>query len=665
MTTNRVATTTVQYQVNQSSVAQVQQANQAVAASFASVQAAQAAFSADVLALNPQLAAAIDTSVVAPMQAASAATQNLIRDIGDLGRDIQAIPEPPMSAFGLSEDTGGGGSLTGSRRGLGALARLVGSQAGGGAISDAARFISLSAAFGGLGIAAGVLGLALHAVATGQEEATKTAQSYAAALGSIGTQTSADIQKNLDNLNAQKTAYTEGRGILKEYQTKLDALNKEYGNSLIGFNGIIKPLNDLNEEIYAATGGVYGLKDGMGNVIVNAGMLNSALDENQKSLDKTNAAIASDTTALNSQAVAANNAAAAAKQFSDDQVKAAQATIAINNMTAEQRDVKAKQDMADYDILQQRIEAGGLSVEAAQALRDQEEALLYDYRQLTEASNTYADSLKAVADRTQAVTNYFDAVTAEGGAMQKVVSAQQDLAAGAQDHADKLAQIQQDEQAKETADRQKAAQTAEDDQAKHLQKLADIDNQYAADHEAAVGNRDALANYKAIQTRDNATSKENAAYTLQEQQLQAHLNDQLAQERTAETKSENQENTSYTKRYNQLVQALNDAQVAESRAAGLAAAYQAQANANAQVAAVVHQDALYNIAASGGALVEQAFAGTMSRLAQIAAQYSAPTAYGLNNTGGNLLTSGYGNTTSVIRQIATQQINMMIQEANR
>jgi hypothetical protein len=386
------------------------------------------------------------------------------------------------------------------------------------------------------------------------------------------------------------------------------------------------------------------------------------------------------------------------------QVSDADRAVAISNMTADARKTQADAENNEVVVIGEYINAHHLSAAAVTELTNKQYDLIADVQMLTDVTHSYADSLADVQQRADAVKNMFDAITKEGEAMQKVAADQQAIAGAASDHADKLREIATTEQDKELQDRQKAAQQLEDDTAKHLQKLADISNQAASDHEADVGNRDALANYKDAQKADQAAQKENAAFTLQEQQQQAHLADTLAADAAAEQKQLASENSSYAKRNAQLVVSLNNDQVLESRAAGLELAYQRQANdaqltariqANAVVATVdqsahavrlnaeiAHQNAMSSAAYYGAATIETAFIQLMQRVVQIVGgALSSGGGFGLHNTGGNSLSGGNNSglpsyyesagafspfpTTSVIQQIVNAQINNMIREANR
>ncbi len=666
MTTNRSVNTSVGYTVNTQSVAAVQAANQQVAASFATVQGQAVQFSAAVLALNPQLATAINTSVVAPMQAASAATQNLIRDIGDLGNDIKAIPEPPMSAFGLAEDAGGGGGLGGARSGFRAAGGLVGAAAGGGSFREAGQLVTLVSVLGPLGLVAGGAAIALRAVTAAEQAETDA------------------IKARLDE---QRQAAHEVAALgAQEIIAKRDAAQKA-----LEIDQDVARQQTANAALYQLTIVSNPLKLGASIAGLDA-QTNAWNDE----LAKNNVAIAADQAQVNSFTDAINANAGAAVDAATRQQ-----TIAQHQLTDDE--LRQKVDQEDSQQRQTRIaelqREIAINRDDARIHADNHDTVVLlgeEYLKLTreleftsEVTDTYADGLKRVADQTQAISNFFDAVTADNEAIQRVIEAQNNLTQAESEHADKLREIATDEQAKEVADRAKAAQQAEEDQAKYLQKLAEIDAQYNADHEAAVGNRDALANYRAAQKRDDDTAKENATYTLQEQQLQAHLAQQLADDQAAQQKQIAAENLSYTRRNAQLVQALNNAQVEESRAAGLALAYQRQANDvqlneriranNASVvieqnantvaynAEVQHQQNMISAAYYGAATIETAFVNLMQRIVGIVGGAltggGGTTALGINNNGGNYLT-GYGSV-SAIQAIVNAQVANMVREANR
>lgn len=687
MTQNRTLTTTVAYQVagNQTVVnanAQIVSAMQQIPAASSQAAIAINAQIAAFNALNPQLVASaqvINTNTVAQQSAANATVQNTsalatqATQVQDLTALYAALDEQAKQAAldqqaaadaGANADAGGGGGLGGLRGGLRATGFLLGSEAGGQIPRAIGQAITLESAFGGVGVIVAGVALATRALTEAEQAAEKAETSRLAVLKEVAqvvaTSTNNELQARLQAAQTQLQVDQQRRESIAN--TKI-----EVGNFLRSLVDVTIP--QLDPEVQGK-----------------ATALKAALNEQDAALIADQARIDAYTAAIKNNATAANDAAVRLSVMAQNQLTDDQLRQKVDQEDSAQRQTRIAELQREIAINRDDAKIHADNADTVKLLGAEYLKLTRELEFTSEVTDTYADGLKRVADQTQAVSNYFDAITAEGQAEQKTAQARQDVAAAASDHADKLREITTTEQDKETADRQKAAQTAEDDTAKHLQKLAEIDAQYHADHEAAVGNRDALANYQAAQKRDDATSKENDNYTLQEQQLQTHLDQQLLDNKAAQQKQIDAENQSYTKRHNQLVQALNNAQVEESRAAGLALAYQRQANdvqlnerirANnvvvntdavahtaQETAAVVHQNALANIAYAGGAALESIFAGTMNRLAQIAAGASLPAAFGVNNNGGNYLTGG-GNNVSTIQAIVNAQVANMIREANR
>ncbi len=698
MATNRTVTTTVQYQVNQSSVAAVQAANNVVAGSFSAAQAKAAASFAQLSALSAQTFAAagvaVNTNLVAPMQAASAATQNVIRDIRSLAdiskQEIAKLPDPSGSAFGLPDDFGvSGGGGAGSALGKARMAAIalpgVGFQS---PIVLGLRAAELAADKTGaslsqVGLSFGIVGVALIAVKV-------AADAFAHSVEAGKT--------NLDGaLQAQNNYYHAVTKLTTE-QVNEDIEQRRKANQALQIQ-----INETQAALDAVRnrGGALGqlggaIAEGLG--VSPANQLKTQLDDLNKQFTANDLTAVRLTQGLAANAFAANDAAAAeeklaeARKAADDRITQteldrAHAAADAMKMTAAERQKEADSIEAEITALEEFQATLDSGSPAAKQLNVEITDLENRLTEITGVTHSWADTLADIDQRAESVNNLFDALTKEGEAEQKVAEARQAVADAATDHADKLRSIDADEADKEAADRAKAAQQAEDDQAKHLQKLADIDKQYATDHEAAVGNRDALANYQAAQKRDDATTKENEAYALQEQQLQAHLDDQLAQDRAAQQKQIAEENASYNKRNAQLIRALNDAQVEESRAAGRALAYQRQANdaqlnerirANNNVAAVQQnansalvsntiqtQSAILSAVYYGSSSVQTAFINLMGSLTQIVQSTTLTPYIGIGNPGGHSLIGGAGSPDSYIRGIVDNQVARMMRDANR
>lgn len=678
MTQNKNITATVGYQVNQASVQQAVAANQQVAASYANVNAAVATFSPAVLALNPQLA-----QIAASQQAVATANNQTAQSFNAVAVAVQGAIDAEDSASKARQaaflagggDSGGGSGLGGLRSGLRAGGFLLGSEAGGGVVRGLSQLVTLGSAFGVVGVAAGAAALAVRGYTDSLQASTERAKAFGDALEKAFSSTSGGIADFQQQTQAQIAADTAVRDALKkladaaqpQLAANLDNASQSIANFLnkaAGDGDLVKPVQDasISQEAYNAQVEDY----------------NKKIQLAQIALDAYNAA-------LGTNIVLTNDAAAADKKIDASQLELAHASADAMNMTADARRKEADSIEAHITALEEAKNDYYITGAAADTLNAEINSLENRLVAITDTTHSWADTLADIQQRADAVDNLFDANTKLGEAMQKTAAAEQDVTDAATEHADKLRGIAADEADKEAADRQKAAQQAEDDQAKHLQRLAEIDAQYNADHEAAVGNRDALANYQAAQKRDKDTSKENDAYTLQEQQLQAHLDDQLTQDRAAQQKQIDAENASYAKRNAQLIQALNTAQVEQSRAAGLALAYQRQANdaqlnerirANAVVETVqqaanivaqniqvVHHNAMANIAYAGGALVEQIFAGTMARLAALAADpFAGATASGSNP---NPFAGARAGADNYIRGIVNNQVARMMADANR
>jgi hypothetical protein len=105
-TSNRNATVTLNYTVNQASIAQATAANNQFAASISqglqsvSQQIAAMNLNTQQLAqVNAQLGTSFSANVTAPVNQASVSVKALIRDLGDLGNDIRDLPEPNLSSI--------------------------------------------------------------------------------------------------------------------------------------------------------------------------------------------------------------------------------------------------------------------------------------------------------------------------------------------------------------------------------------------------------------------------------------------------------------------------------------------------------------------------------------------------------------------------------------
>lgn len=626
-TSNQVVQTTLQWQLDKASLQETLAGNRALSDSLqqqvvvgdASItqqqQITEATLQASIAAQEQQASISL---LVDAVQKGEIATGDLVVQLNALGATKTQIDQVAAAMTNLSTaaDNGGGdgsgASLTGSRRGLMALGSLAGGSPG---LSDAARIVSVTAAFGPMGLAAGAAAIAVKAVTDAETARAKAAQDAADALKNIASGaaggTTESINKEIQQQQAQKSVLDDVQKSLSFYNEELKSAKTNLDRGQISQEEYTTVVGQIGDEVDKLTGGAVTASGGVVD-------LNKLLDDNKQSTDAVTIKIGGLNIELGTAAVAANNAAAALEKQSKLQVSVVGLIQKADQMTDDQRLAREKEIEREIELNREALGSGQLTGDAKAVILQQDRDLNIEYKSLITAQSTYAQGLLDEENEkkriTDATNNYLDAVTKEGEAEVAVAKAQQDLAGAAADHAAQLVQINQDEHAKEADDRKKAAQTAAEDAQKEQDRLQEIRQQGAQQHEADVGNRDALANYKDKQATDTQLSKEEKTYNTQEAQLQAHLTETLDADKAAQKKAEQTENTSYTKRYNQLLQSLNDAQIAESRAAGLAAAYQAQANQNRLVMEVNHQNALIGTTQIGLGLVEAAFQQTMNNL---------------------------------------------------
>lgn len=482
----------------------------------------------------------IDTSV-----------KSVIHDIGDLGRDIETIPEPDLSAFGVAADTGGGagggGSSTGSRRGLTALGSLAGGSPG---LSDAARLVSVTAAFGPLGLAAGAAALVLGTAKTAEEERTKATQGFIDAVKQSAGQTTPEIQKNIATLQSQKDALTESSNNLSYQQYRIRELDDLQSQGLVTSEDYNRKLKDINASVYDLTGGALGLKDGLGSAVIGTSNFDEILGQNKTAITAVNVAIGLLNTLFGTQANKAADAAAALAKVTKTQEDAANKALEIDQLTKAQRDERAASDERQINILTRIVGAGGLTGDALTEVAGKIDGLNADLTALSGVTYTAADATAALLAAQEASTkqnqSYLDLLASEGrtrDAISTDIQAITDLRTAATakeaditaDNSAKIADIEQ-QGADKRAD---IAQTAADN-------IAKIERDAGRSEFSAKANRDAVAFDQAKTKEKDALDDEKKADTKS-----------LAQEVAAETKSLATQQTAYNKQIQQTETALS------------------------------------------------------------------------------------------------------------
>ena len=202
-----------------------------------------------------------------------------------------SIPDPELSAFGI--DDGGGGSgggdgagfggITSSRRGLTALGSLAGGSPG---LSDAARIISVTAAFGPLGAALGLGAIALKTVTDAEAARAKAAQDTADTLNKIAGDvaagaTTASIDKQIKVAQGQKDLLT---GTGKSLQSLLD----QYNAQIAGTPALAEQTSQAIQELMlrVTDPALYDrLSQATGGLITSFSGLPAVIKDSQKSAD--------------------------------------------------------------------------------------------------------------------------------------------------------------------------------------------------------------------------------------------------------------------------------------------------------------------------------------------------------------------------------------------
>lgn len=601
MTQNKDLRTKVGYNVDQASVSAVQTANQKVAASFADAKAATAGWSADMLRLNPQLSAqtAQTTQAAAATNQLAASYKNAADGALRLARADNTIG----SGFGTVRSLG---SAVGQISGMGEAGGVVGAVAG------------LGVELGAVGVGLGVATLAFRALNEETKRITEATKRRLDVEEDLRRQLEEASRRDAEDRLAQAV---EDRRLAQANLDNLRTSNRQ----IVTSQGEI-----LQEALGIATGGIFG------------GGIRKGFEEQQRELEQividSTAAIDYWNQVIEDNSTAVNTAAEAQRTYIDQ-------TLEINQMTREERDKRVQEIGVEIGILKdfraQEAEGSDLYVELTRRLED----LQAKMTNLITSSTTFADVLKAQQDAQKgfddAFKNMGDAIADAGRAAEKLLDIREQMAEAEGEHTDKLREIADDAREREADARADAAKQAEDDLRKHNERLAEIERQFAIDRETAVGNRDALALYRAQQQRDEDVLKENTAFAEQQQALQEHLDEQLAQIIEAQREQEDSEKKSYDRRHRQLQRSLQDALNEQNRAASLALAYQRQAHeaqqrqqdaANtlrlmsqnfyqsaAANAAVTHQNTLISINNFGATAVEQRVMQMWQRIGSIGA----------------------------------------------
>lgn len=598
MTQNKDLRAKVGYTVDQASISAVQTANQKVATSFADAKAATAGWSADMMRLNPQLA---QQSV----QANQAAQANV--KLADSLKQVST--QSDALRFARADNTIGSGF--GTVRSLGAAFGQVAGMGEAGGVVGAIAGLGLE--LGTIGIVAGAATLAFRAL--GEETKRVTEE----------TKRRLDVEEDLHR-QLQEATIRDAEERLRQAKDELSFAESE--RTRLGEGRTSLSLGLITGFLTRSPEGMPGLGGGEQAATI------TKIREQEEAARNATEAIAFWTDVIENNKTATNTAAEAQRQYIDT-------TLEASRMTREERDKRVQEIGVEIGILKdfraQETEGSDLYVELTRRLEDLQAEMTNLITLSTSFADVLADQREAQKGFDDAFKNMGDAFADAGRAAEKLLDIREQMAEAEGEHTDKLREIADDAREREADARADAAKQAEDELRKHNQRLAEIERQFAIDRETAVGNRDALALYRAQQQRDEDVLKENTAFAEQQQALQEHLDEQLAQINEAQREQEDSEKKSYDRRRRQLQRSLQDALNEQNRAASLALAYQRQANeaqAREQQAAntlrlmsqnffqsavqsneIAHQNKMVTIALGGSYAIQDIFQRMFSNIA--------------------------------------------------
>lgn len=506
---------------------------------------------------------AITNGIVTPTYTASAATKNLIRDIGDLSLGIKRMPEPPLSAFGVAESGGrsAGNRLYGAGR---ALYNLPDVQLGGGVSTTflsrigmlgggAAEALSLTAtSLGAVAVIGGVAALAIASVSGRLAESAKNAEAYVTAQTKVDAfirsgATREDLAGKRDELLAERDDYqrqidtlTRLRDNVAQASANTQALIAAQGRSPIAPPGLI----EANAAERAAR---EELRNYAGSESFND--INNAIGRLRDEITELNPEIIKAEIALNDGATAAADMAAAEellkeereriaqlnaqrdKAFVDAQVQGVQELIAIEQLTYEERQNRIRQIENEQSVIREQLASGELSVAAADQLRAQYQGLAADIERLTDVGVTYADQLEAERINKEALFDQneqiLDLIDQEVAAREKLFEINQRIA---EIEAERIADIERitqerDERLLEIGeDNAEARIKIEEDAA---DRIAKINRDAARATQIAVAERDAVAFKLAELRQKDALEDESKSYDKRLKELERSLDKQL------------------------------------------------------------------------------------------------------------------------------------------
>lgn len=257
--------------------------------------------------------------------------------------------------------------------------------------------------------------------------------------------------------------------------------------------------------------------------------------------------------------------------LTNDQIADAQKEIEIQSLTKAQRQARIAEDERNIAILRDVAENGNLTGDAFNNLLAKIGVLRDDVDDLNEVMTTYADLLereKQARDNAKtAGQDLLDAISREVEARQALYEIEQKQTEATAEAASKLQDALDDanlKRANAEADAEDRRSQIADDAAERRAEIeqddadrrAEILKKFNTDYFNAVADRDALAAFKAKQTRDDDLSKQDKALRKQEEALDKSMAKQLASVQKALDKQLRSIQDGYDRQVREIGQAL-------------------------------------------------------------------------------------------------------------
>jgi len=470
-----------------------------------------------------------------------------------------------------------------------------------GLIGDAVSAVATFGPVAGAAVAAGgLLAAAVGHVQAAFEAAKQEAEDYAArqdALAQLTASgaTSADYQRQITEAEASRRELIGDTSALLAYKNQIDSLDDTIANLIVDLTDPAIDYDPDNPDRRAQTQAlldqaraaqqqlVGGITEAFDGQITSYSSLEQNIEANQQRIESYSDDIVTLTAEMRSAGVAENDRLQLIKDAQADADRQVQQQMDIEReadaLTAEQRQARIQELIAEREAIQRALSEQGISVEYQKQLQEQLEGVNERIDWFGENLDTTADRLDRVAKAQERLNEINDMVSE---ATDDVFAANENLTKAYQSaleatnawneavftHEANLNQIATDTLAKREEAQAKADEDLLKSQQQTAKKITDIVKKTNASLATAIANRDVLAYITAKQSQDDQLEQEKDAYREREKELQDTLRKQLDDQDKANREAVARENQRWdaerTIRLRANQQAMIDVQNAEN-----------------------------------------------------------------------------------------------------